>query len=315
MFKFTHLTPKPILHVDDDARFEGNINGPSLIQVADWVQNRLGRYYLYFAHHEGRTIRMAFADDLEGPWRVVWPGVLALSDSFFTVQPPAEADLAQEARDFIAEGTDGTYPHIASPDVIVDEQTPELRMYFHGRLADGRQRSRVAVSKDGISWTTLEPVLGYAYFRVFRHKNAWFSLTMPGFFCRSADGFGEFEVGDIVFCNEMRHSAVLKRGNKLHVFWSRVGDAPERILHSTVDLSGDWRLWRPDTVADAATVHQPLERWEGASLPNQPSVRGAIMRPVNQLRDPAIFEEDGEVYLVYSLQGEFGLGIGKLALA
>lgn len=36
------------------------------------------------------------------------------------------------------------------------------------------------------------------------------------------------------------------------------------------------------------------------------------MRPVNQLRDPAIFEQDGEIYLVYSLQGEYGLGIGRL---
>ena len=28
------------------------------------------------------------------------------------------------------------------------------------------------------------------------------------------------------------------------------------------------------------------------------------MQNVNQLRDPAIFEEDGEVYLLYSIRGE-----------
>ena len=32
-----------------------NINGPSLIRVPDWVANPLGRYYLYFAHHNGHS--------------------------------------------------------------------------------------------------------------------------------------------------------------------------------------------------------------------------------------------------------------------
>lgn len=274
MFSFSHLVQKPILHAADDGRFEGNINGPSLIQVPDWVVNRIGRYYLYFAHHEGDTIRLAYADALEGPWTVHWPGALSLADSHFAVEPPAEADMSPEALNFIARGSDGTYPHIASPDVLVDVENQELRMYFHGRLHDGRQRSRVAVSKDGLTWSALAPVLGHAYFRVFRHQSAWFSLTMPGFFCRSADGLNSFEAGKIVFCNEMRHSALLKRGNKLHVFWSRVGDAPERILLSTVDLSGDWRSWRPDKVDDALEIHRPTEIWEGADLPNLPSARG-----------------------------------------
>ena len=29
-----------------------NINGPSLIKVPDWVENPLGKYYLYFSHHD-----------------------------------------------------------------------------------------------------------------------------------------------------------------------------------------------------------------------------------------------------------------------
>ena len=47
-----------------------NINGPSLIKVPEWVEGRLGRYYLYFAHHNGSYIRMAYADDFAGPWTV-----------------------------------------------------------------------------------------------------------------------------------------------------------------------------------------------------------------------------------------------------
>ena len=36
-----------------------NFNGPSLIKVPDFVENKLGRYYQYFAHHKGREIKMA----------------------------------------------------------------------------------------------------------------------------------------------------------------------------------------------------------------------------------------------------------------
>lgn len=319
MFNFSHFSHSPIIHVDDDPRLKQNINGPSLIRIPDWVQPKLGRYYLYFAHHEGRSIRLAVADDLAGSWHVHWPGVLALVDSGFPTEPPAPEDLHPEAAEFIAQGTDGFYPHIASPDVHIDEVQRELRIYFHGRTADGRQRTRVAVSKDGLAWTVKEPILGYPYFRAFQHAGAWFSLTMPGFFCRSTDGFEPFEEhGEVVFRKGMRHSGLLKRGDQLYVFWSRIGDSPERILMSQVDLSGDWRTWSPKSLTDSVEVepveiHRPTKSWEGAELPIVPSKGGGIDRPVNQLRDPAIFEEDGEVYLIYAIQGEQGLAIGTLS--
>ena len=84
-----------------------NINGPSLIRVPDWIENPLGRYYLYFGHHKGRYIRLAYADDISGPWRIHSPGVLSLEDSYFA-------------------------GHIASPDVHVDAENGRIRMYFHG---------------------------------------------------------------------------------------------------------------------------------------------------------------------------------------
>ena len=44
-----------------------NINGPSLLLMPDWAQERRGAYHLYFAHHKGKSIRLAHADDLTGP--------------------------------------------------------------------------------------------------------------------------------------------------------------------------------------------------------------------------------------------------------
>src|SRR5438552_77236 len=65
-----------------------DINGPSLIRVPAWIGHALGRYYLYFAHHKGRFIRMAYADDLAGPWKIYEPGVLDVkATAFYRPQP------------------------------------------------------------------------------------------------------------------------------------------------------------------------------------------------------------------------------------
>ena len=45
-----------------DDRMGDNVSGPSLIRVPEWVDAPLGRYYLYFAHHDGRYIRRGESD-------------------------------------------------------------------------------------------------------------------------------------------------------------------------------------------------------------------------------------------------------------
>ena len=45
-----------------------NINGPSVIVAPSWVRPA-GRFYLYYASHDGRGIRLAVADAVSGPWR------------------------------------------------------------------------------------------------------------------------------------------------------------------------------------------------------------------------------------------------------
>lgn len=50
------LPGNPIITQGLDASLGDNINDPSLIRVPDWVPDPLGRYCLYFAHHNGRFI-------------------------------------------------------------------------------------------------------------------------------------------------------------------------------------------------------------------------------------------------------------------
>lgn len=286
----TRLDGNPILHRDFTPGVGKNVNGPSLVSAPPWIERPLGRYYLYFAHHRGTFIRLATADELEGPWRIYQPGTLHLADSHFP--------------------TTGRRPHIASPDVHLDAQSATVRMYYHGLdTATRKQHTRVAVSHDGLHFHALPEILGRPYFRVFQHAGWWYALAMPGILYRSADGLSGFERGPKLFESSMRHSALLQRDGELFVFWSRVGDCPERILCSTIPLQGDWQSWR---AAPAGEVLEPREPWEGADRPLQPSVRGWMDEPVRQLRDPAIFEQDGHAYLLYSVAGESGIAIAEL---
>ena len=274
----------PIITPNMDGRMGSNVNGPSLIRAPNWLENPLGRYYLYFAHHHGKYIRLAYADQLEGPWDTYEPGTLKLKQSYCE-------------------------DHVASPDVHVVDEKHEIRMYYHGPVSEVRQISRVAVSKDGIRFICLPEILGSSYFRVFQWGGSHYALGMPGNFYRSANGLTDFEQGPTLFTEDMRHCALKLDENTLSVFYSNVHDHPERILLSTIELTPDWSTWKE---SDPVTVLEPEREYEGADLPLEPSVRGWAPERVRQLRDPAIFREEGRTYLLYSTAGEHGIAIAEL---
>lgn len=317
--KVLRLGDGPIISPALDPSIGANIQGPSLIRVPDWVENPLGRYYLYFADHKGLYIRLAYADSLTGPWQVHAPGSLHITDSHFAATRPAiaperlaELVAAREAsgvkimHDFAKELTE---PHIASPDVHVDHDSRRIVMYFHGLEDAGVQHSRVAVSANGIDFETYEENIGRSYFRAFEWQGSTYALAMPGQFYRSADGISHFEAGPRLFESTMRHSAVIVRDGLLYVFWTRVGDAPESILLSTIDLSADWHDWKESAEVE---VLRPEFDWEGADAPVEPSVRSTAYGKVNQLRDPALYVEGDEVYLLYAVAGESGIALARV---
>jgi hypothetical protein len=284
----------PIIRPDMDRQMGDNVNGPSLIRVPDWVERPLGRYYLYFAHHDGRYIRLAYADDLHGPWQTHEPGVLPLAASHFG-------------------------GHIASPDVQIDDERREIRLYYHGSQhasgtggkdgGGGPQFSRVAVSGDGLDFQAREEILGRPYMRLFHWGGFTYALAMPGVLYRSLDGLCGFEEGPTLFPSTMRHSALKLDGDRLSVFFTHAGDCPERILLATIELTPDWLTWQ---ASDPVLVLEPEQEYEGGHLALEPSRRGLVLGPVRQLRDPAIYREDGRVYLLYSVAGEYGIAIAEL---
>tara|TARA_B100001245_G_scaffold98638_1_gene71609 strand:+ start:969 stop:2024 length:1056 start_codon:yes stop_codon:yes gene_type:complete len=317
--KVTRLLDKPVIGPDIHPSIGVNIQGPSLIRVPNWVENPLGKYYLYFADHKGLYIRLAYADNLTGPWQVHEPGSLRIEDSYFT---PTRPEISEEALAEMIEGRRAsgsrtshdlafelTQPHIASPDVHVNEDSQQIIMYYHGLEGPGFQHSRVATSNDGINFTAGSENIGRTYMRAFKYEQRTYALAMPGQFYRSENGFTNFEEGPRLFVPNMRHSAVVVRDNYLYVFWTRVGDAPESIMLSTIDLRPDWTKWQ---VSEERVVLRPERNWEGADAPVEPSVRSTAYGHVNQLRDPTLYIEDDVVYMLYAVAGESGIALARV---
>ena len=311
------LVDGPIIDASTDPSIGTNIQGPSLIRAPAWLRAPLGKYYLYFADHKGSYVRLAYADALTGPWRVYAPGSLQLGASHFPAEPPdvppaMRAKLATRTPAGLDPLREATMPHIASPDVHVDDGARLIVMYFHGLEGPANQVSRVATSGDGIHFEARPEILGRSYMRAFRHGGMIYAMAMPGRFYRSRDGFTAFQQGPLLFNADMRHAALLKRDELLHVFWTRVGDAPERILLSVVELARDWTVWK-DT--EPTEVLRPERDWEGARAPLEPSLRGPVYSRVNQLRDPAIYVEGNRIFLLYAVAGESGIALAEICIA
>ncbi len=191
----------------------------------------------------------------------------------------------------------------------MDDQAGELRLYYHGRQANGLQKTSVATSIDGINFRPLEPVIADPYLRIFHHQQWFYGLAMPAQLYRSRNGLDRFEAGPRLTSEPIRHHALLNWRGQWYLFWTRVGDRPERILVSDLDTCGDWHDWR---IGETREVHRAQRAWEGGDLPPDASRYGGIMQAVNQLRDPAIFVEDERIYLLYAVAGEQGIGIGEI---
>ncbi len=299
----------PMLEAQRLPQLEGNINGPSLIHAPSWLNDPIAKYYLYFAHHEGTSIRLATADTLNGPWQVYEPGTLQLSQSGFTQSPPSVEAMAAEVIAQIEQGIEGNYPHIASPDVHVDDAQQLIKMYFHGRLPDGTQKTKLAISVDGVNFNTQPELLGISYFRVFHFEGWYYALALGGAIYRSKDGQSNFEYGGRITQDAFRHCGLWIRSGKIYVFWTRVGDCPESILVSTLDTIGHWAAWR---LRDTEVLRSPQHAWEGADQPMVASIAGTSMSPVCQLRDPAVYTENNQSWLLYSIAGEQGIAIAEL---
>lgn len=263
-----------------------NINGPTLIKVPKWVKNPLGKYYLYFANHDGKYIRLAYSDNIEFGWKVYKPGTLQLNQTICKT-------------------------HIASPDVHINNKDKTIEMYYHGDLEKG-QKTFLATSKNGIDFTSNNEILGEFYFRVFKFGKKTFAIAKN----LNIDGI-VYEQKDNKFIpvfnliDNIRHTAVYvdEKNNVLKLFYSLINDIQEKIYLCELKIDENISNWI--TISNEVFT-LPEFKWEGAHLPKINSTPGTSFNYVNQLRDPYFYKEDKKEYLLYSIGGEKGIGILKI---
>lgn len=286
--KLRRFEENPLITPSSDEQIGVNINGPSLIQAPDWLNNPLGEYYMYFAHHHGEYIRLAYADRPNGDWTVYSPGTLDLDDTPFD-------------------------SHLASPDIHIDEKREQIIMYFHGCCGEFNhsggvfnQVTDVATSNDGINFETQGKILGNSYFRVWKHGSKYYAIANDGHLYCGDDRFRPFKRKQELF-SQNRHFAIRFIGNDLlQVFLTRRGDRPERIMVSVIDLSLPDEKWHADP-HPPKTILWPSRDYEGGNQPLVVSERGSIDKPVRALRDPAILKTTDSAYLFYAIAGERGI--------
>jgi hypothetical protein len=151
-----------------------NINYPSLIKVPEWIAKPLGRYYLYFsAHRHAGYIRLAYANEITGPWTVYAPGTLT-------------KDQMQSV-------------FVTAPEAYVDHVARQIRLYLENRQS-GAHRTGVAAATDGISFTLVNNNIGDGYCRLLTRGKEIFGLFGAGYIRlrRSNNGI-DFEDGPLLF--------------------------------------------------------------------------------------------------------------------
>jgi hypothetical protein len=229
----------------------------------------------------------------------------------------------------------GVYTHVASPEIYIDSANKRIIMWFHGLWTEGKrwpaplpearafmkehgymQDTQAAVSTDGIHFETRPAITTDSYLRVFQHDGEFYGFVRLGRLLRSKDLLSSFEPGPDPFRDglpdggkRVRHVSVLPTGDKLDVYLSVIGTAPESILHTTIDLRGDWNQWK---ASGYDTVLKPEASYECPDLPVAPSEIGEIYGPARQLRDPYLYVENGKTYLFYTICGEQGIAAAEI---
>ena len=270
---------------------DDNINGPCVIKVPDWIENPLGTYYMYFAHHGGKYIRMAYADYPTGPWIVKSGGVLDLDEA------------------------PNVFDHIASPEIFI--MADQIVMYFHGRRdpSIGGQSTHIAISTNGLEFTAYPDEIALPYFRIIQIGEYFYGFAKKGYkgiqIYRGTSPLDiELEKGPLLL-PKTRHVSLWLRGNQLYVFHSRIGDLPESILVSIIDIGQDWKKWKASSPQLITTVEHD---YEGVDLPFRRSGGGTGHNPLHQLRDPYIFLEEynNTGFLYYTVKGEKGIAMANI---
>ena len=156
-----------------------SVNGPSVIEVPSWLPDRRGKYYMYFGHHTGDSVRLAASPSIRGPWQMI-------SKSVLRKDPTSNVEKNRTI----------CSSHIASPDAIVDHLNRRIVLFTHGcavrgtwNTADEPQCTKVATSTTGLTFGLTavgQRCVAGSYLRSFEHEGRWYGIRSEGGRSRSS---------------------------------------------------------------------------------------------------------------------------------
>ena len=159
------------------------------------------------------------------------------------------------------------------------------------------QFTQSSESSDGLHFALQPAITKVSYLRVFPLDGYLYGMARLGQLLRSKDPLAAFETGPNPFAGgPMRIACGTPRRcfaawGCCMLFFTGIGDAPERVLLSTIDLTGDWNSWK---ALPPVELLRPQAAYECPDLPNVPSAAGEIEGKAQQLRDPGVFERSRE---------------------
>lgn len=301
-------------------------NGPMPVKTRAWMNDILldGRegpneFILYYSSHnsggsESSIDVLGTPSVVEGPWRPIQP-----LNNRSVIQLPSNTSCSS----------------LHSPSIVVDDEERSMFMYIHGHGCKGvsAQPTLVFRSTDGVKWTRTTDGL-YLFRDLFyltpltsrRHEDGYFyaaaktqeSPEGSAILCRSTSMAGPFERGPILG-RGLRHLHVhLVQDRHLFIFFTLIGDAPERILLGTVDMmtdDDDWMKWK---LLPGPTILEPRFDYERGNARTTPSAAGGANGPRVELRDPRFIADDDtdglSGLLFYTVQGEQALASAYLSI-
>lgn len=279
-----------------------NLNGPTCLKKPQFASSELDDFLLYFSQHDGQSISLMTSSTPLGPWRIVSHNLIQMHEN-------------SEFHD-----------HVASPHVEVSHREGVIFLYFHSRKQNSREQfTFLYSSRDGLNFfpEKLQPKIPF-YFRMIQLEDKFLAVTKGGdFFLNQNRSFTEgwtfvgnpFQTETVLdryhnYVGAIRHACFFQFKDNILLFYSVIGDAPERIFASNLTIKANSKI----IIENKFEVIRPTEEFEGASQELRPSSSGPAVTFENALRDPFVLKYDNSAFLYYSFGGETGLAVTQLEI-
>ena len=277
-----------------------NINGPTVVEYRVPIFSNSKFYLMYFGHHKGKYIRVAWSFSPTGPFKRV---PLA--------RPLLIWNVFGERKG-----------HVASPEVQKFGSKTYLFSHSPSRYFEpGKQITYMSRLWLGIFCSRAKPIALPPYARFFSFNGSVHAIT------NGADVIkfdpDSLEVSSISVdkspllvpdlmdsVKRVRHAQIVESMGLALCFFTRVGDAPERILVSKLESKSS------DGAKFSVPIEllRPTEDYEGTGQKIEPSKNGISRQSENALRDPFVAKFGNQHFLYYSTEGEKGIACAKLEM-